>query len=151
MDFIDKPMKKWLQIATDDVDAHCVIGEGDARAVATSNTVPLFVPCALTVVVVEVVVMTGQGLGPNWERTPRTNPSRLRDTRHPWRAQTWTWTRSSCRSSAAWAPRTRTSSFRSFRGCLAFSSTQPAAPSSWTWPTGECGDTWAWCRTVTWR
>lgn len=65
MDFIDKPMKRWLQIATDDVDAHCVIGEDDARAVATSNTVPLFVPCALTVVVVGLVVMTGQGLGPN--------------------------------------------------------------------------------------
>lgn len=27
-DFIDKPMKRWLQIATDDVDAHQVIGGG---------------------------------------------------------------------------------------------------------------------------
>lgn len=67
---IDKPMKRWLQIATDDVDAHYVIGVGDARAVATSNIVPLVVPCALTVVVVELVVMAGQGLGINWERTP---------------------------------------------------------------------------------
>lgn len=58
-------MKTWLQIATDDVDAHYVIGEGDARAVATSNIVPLLVPCALTVVVVELVVMAGQGLGLN--------------------------------------------------------------------------------------
>lgn len=63
-------MKKWLQIATDDVDAHSVIGEGDARAVVTSNIVPLVVPCALMLVVVELVVMAGQGLGLNWERTP---------------------------------------------------------------------------------
>lgn len=67
---IDRPMKRWLQIATDDVDAHYMIGVGDARAVATSNIVPLVVPCALTVVVVELVVMAGQGLGINWERTP---------------------------------------------------------------------------------
>lgn len=58
-------MKKWLQIATDDVDAHYVIGEGDARAVVTSNIVPLIVPCALMLVVVELVVMAGQGLGLN--------------------------------------------------------------------------------------
>lgn len=70
LNFIDNPMKRWLQIATDDVDAPYVIGEGDARVVATSNIVPLVVPCALTVVVVELVVMAGQGLGLNWERTP---------------------------------------------------------------------------------
>lgn len=58
-------MKRWLQIATDDVDAYYVIGESDARAVATSNIVPLVVPCALTLVVVELVVMAGQGLGLN--------------------------------------------------------------------------------------
>lgn len=58
-------MKGWLQIATDDVNAPFVIGYGDARAVATSNSVPLVVPCAMTVVVVELVVMAGQGLGLN--------------------------------------------------------------------------------------
>lgn len=42
-----------LQIATDDVVPSYVIGEADARAVATSNIVPLLVPCALTLVVVE--------------------------------------------------------------------------------------------------
>lgn len=58
-------MRRRLQIATDDVDAHYVIGEGDARAVATSNIIPVVVPCALTVVVVELVVMAGRGLGLN--------------------------------------------------------------------------------------
>lgn len=38
--FVDKPMGTWLQIATDDVDTFYVIGESDARAVATSNNVP---------------------------------------------------------------------------------------------------------------
>lgn len=109
-----------LQIATDDVVPNYVIGEADARAVATSNIVPLLVPCALTLVVVEPGCY-------GWTR-PRTKLSEdtpepapvsgeLRDTRHPWRARTWTWTLSSCRSSAAWAPRTKTSSFRSFRDC----------------------------------
>lgn len=65
LDFIDKPMKSRPQIATDDVIAHYVIGEGDAQAVAASNIVPLLVPCALTVVVVELVVMAGRGLGLN--------------------------------------------------------------------------------------
>lgn len=58
-------MKRRLQIATDDVAAHYVIGEGDARAAATSHIVPLVVTCALTLVVVELVVMAGQGLGLN--------------------------------------------------------------------------------------
>lgn len=51
--FIEKPMRRGLQIATDDVDPNYVIGEAAARAVATSNIVPLLVPCALTLVVVE--------------------------------------------------------------------------------------------------
>lgn len=38
--FVDKPMGMWLQIATDDVNTYYVIGESDARAVATSNIVP---------------------------------------------------------------------------------------------------------------
>lgn len=50
----------------------------------------------------------------------------------PWRAWTWTWIRSSCRSSAAWAPQTRTCSSPSSSGYSASSSTRPAAPSSWT-------------------
>lgn len=133
--FIEKPMRRGLQIATDDVVPSYVIGEADARAVATSNIVPLLVPCALTLVVVEPGCY-------GWTRprsklredTPEPAPvsGEIRDSRHPWRARTWTWTLSSCRSSAAWAQRTKTSSFRSFRDCWASSSTQPAAPSSWT-------------------
>lgn len=119
-DSLGKPMRRGLQIATDDVDPNYVIGEAAARAVATSNIVPLLVPCALTLVVVEPGCY-------GWTRprtklredTPEPAPAsgEFRDTRHPWRARTWTWTRSSCRSLAAWAPRTKTSSFRSFRDC----------------------------------
>lgn len=144
-DFIDKPMKRWLQIATDDVDAHQVIGGGRrARCCNVKHRPP---SCAMRIN--GCCCWTGCY---GWTRPrtqlredPRTTPSPPRDTWHPWRARTWTWTRSSCRSSAAWAPRTRTSLFRSSRGCWAFSSTLPAAPSSWTWPTGECGDWRARC------
>lgn len=38
---IVKPMRRRLQIATDDVNAHDMIGEGGAQAVATANIVPL--------------------------------------------------------------------------------------------------------------
>lgn len=54
----------------------------------------------------------------------------------PWRAWTWIWTRSWCRSSAAWVLPTRTCWSASSSGSSASSLARPAAPSSSTWPTG---------------
>lgn len=69
-------------------------------------------------------------------RRQRGGPRGGGDRRAPWRAWTWTWTRSWCRSSAAWAPPTRTCWSASSSGSSASSSAPPAAPSSSTWPTG---------------
>lgn len=79
--FVDKPMRRWLQIATDDVDAYYVIGESDVRAVATSNIFPPARAMRTDACCCRVGYYGWTRPRTKLREDPNNTPSRLRDTR----------------------------------------------------------------------